>query len=105
MLDQDTLRDSVGQHYFTAYGEAWRSIDAYSLWWHGFLDAEAVSDLAPRAEIERDGRYRVTMSRVVTTEARDPQVQQWQLEISSEGNVQGTTMRDDFTQGSSVDVL
>jgi hypothetical protein len=91
--DQDTLRESVGRHYFTAYDEAWRSIDAYSKWWHGYLDAETVSELAPRAEIERDGRYRVTMHRVVTTDGAHPQVQQWQLEISPEGNVQGTTMR------------
>src|SRR6202158_2614757 len=93
VLDQDTLRESVGLHYFTAYDEAWRSIDAYSRWWHGFLDAETVSDLAPRAEIEQNGRYRVTLNRVVTAEGAHPQVQQWQLEISPEGNVQVTSMR------------
>jgi hypothetical protein len=93
VLDQDTLRESVGLHYFTAYDEAWRSIDAYSRWWHGFLDAETVSDLAPRAEIEQNGRYRVTLNRVVTAEGAHPQVQQWQLEISPAGNVQGTSMR------------
>jgi hypothetical protein len=93
VLDQDTLRESVGRHYFMAYDEAWRSIDAYSRWWHGFLDAETVSDLAPRAEIEQNGRYRVTLNRVVTAEGAHPQVQQWQLEISPEGNVQVTSMR------------
>ena len=94
VLDQDTLRESVGRHYFMAYDEAWRSIDAYSRWWHG-LDAETVSELelAPRAEIEQNGRYRVTLNRVVTAEGAHPQVQQWQLEISPAGNVQGTSMR------------
>jgi hypothetical protein len=96
VLDQDTLRDSVGRHYFSAYDEAWRSIDAYSRWWHGFLDAETASQLAPKTEIEPDGRYRVTLSRVVTTEGVHPQVQQWQLEISPAGNVQGTSMRTIF---------
>ena len=96
VLDQDTLRDSVGRHYFMAYDEAWRSIDAYSRWWHGFLDAETASQLAPRTEIEPDGRYRVTLSRVVTTEGVHPQVQQWQLEISPAGNVQVTSMRTIF---------
>ena len=96
VLDQDTLRDSVGRHYFTAYDEAWRSIDAYSRWWHGFLDAETASQLAPKTEIEPDGRYRVTLSRVVATEGAHPQVQQWQLEISPAGNVQGTSMRTIF---------
>ena len=93
VFDQDTLRESVGRHYFTAYGEAWRSIDAYSRWWHGFLDAETVSELGPRVEIEQDGRYHVTVHRVVTTEGAHPQVQQWQLEISPEGNAQVTSMR------------
>jgi hypothetical protein len=93
VLDQDTLRESVGLHYFTAYDEAWRSIDAYTRWWHSFLDAETVSELAPRAEMERDGRYRVTLHRVVTTEGVHPQLQQWQLEISPEGNAQVTSMR------------
>jgi hypothetical protein len=93
VLDQDTLRESVGRQYFTAYGEAWRSIDAYAELWHGFLDAKTVSQLEPRAEIERDGRYLVTLHRVVTTEGAHPQVQQWQLEISPEGNTQITSMR------------
>jgi hypothetical protein len=93
VLNQDTLRDSVGRHYFTAYDEAWRSIDEYSRLWHGFLDAETASELAPRAEIEQNGRYRVTMNRVVTAEGAHPQVQQWQLEISPEGNAQVTSMR------------
>jgi hypothetical protein len=61
-----------------------------------FLDAETASQLAPRTEIEPDGRYRVTLSRVVTTEGVHPQVQQWQLEISPAGNVQVTSMRTIF---------
>jgi len=93
VLDQDTLRESVGRHYFTAYDEAWRSIDAYAELWHGFLDAKTVSELEPRVEIERDGRYLVTLHRVVTAEGAHPQVQQWQLEISPEGNTQITSMR------------
>ena len=93
VLDQDSLRESVGRHYFTAYDEAWRSIDAYSRWWHGFLDAETASGLAPRAEIEADGRWRVTLNRVVTAEGAHPQVQQWQLVISPAGIVQATSMR------------
>ena len=93
VLDQNTLRESVGRHYFTTYDEVWRSIDTYSQLWHGFLDAETVSELGPRAEIERDGSYRVTVHRVVTTEGAHPQVQQWQLEISPEGNAQVRSMR------------
>ena len=96
VLDQDTLRESVGRQYFTAYDEAWRSIDAYSRWWHVFLDSETEAGMAPRAEIEPDGRYRVTLNRVVTSEGAHPQVQQWQVEISPAGNVQLTSMRTIF---------
>src|SRR6202165_504254 len=41
VLDQATLRESAGLHYFMAYDEAWRSIDASSLCVPGFLDAES----------------------------------------------------------------
>jgi hypothetical protein len=93
VLDQDTLRDAVGRHYFTTYNEAWRSIDAYSRWWHGFLDGDAVPQLAPNAESQKDGTYRVTLNRVVTTEGAHPQLQQWQLDISPRGNVRIAAMR------------
>ena len=96
VLDQDSLRDAVGRHYFTSYAEAWRSIDAYSRWWHGFLDADGVSELGPRTTVEPNGGYRITLNRVVTTEGAHPQVQQWQLEVSQGGNVQTASMRTIF---------
>jgi hypothetical protein len=50
-------------------------------------------DVAPKAEIEKSGRYLVTLNRVVGTEFTHPQLQQWQVEVSLEGNVWATTMR------------
>jgi hypothetical protein len=96
VLDQDALRETVGRHYYTAYDEAYRSIDAYSEWWHRFLDGQNLPELTPKAEAEPDGRYRVTLSRVVTTEGAHPQLQQWQMEISPEGNVRTVAMRTVF---------
>jgi len=96
VLDQDALRETVGRHYYTSYDEAWRSIDAYAAWWHRFLDGQNVPELNPKAEIEADGRYRVTLSRVITTEGAHPQLQQWQMEISPEGNVGMVAMRTVF---------
>lgn len=96
VLDQDSLRDTVGRHYTASYAQTWRSIDAYSRWWHGFLDADGAATLGPRTEVEQDGRYRVTLNRVVTTEGAHPQVQQWQLEISRAGSVQAASMRTIF---------
>ena len=96
VLNQDSLRDAVGRHYFTTYDEAWRSIDAYTRWWHGFLDGDAALQLAPSAEMAQDGRYRVTLNRVVTAEGAHPQLQQWELQISKDGNVRVDAMRPIF---------
>ena len=59
VLDQDALRDSVGRHYFTAYDEAWRSIDAYSRLWHVFFRCRnRVRSWRLEPKSNRDGRYR-----------------------------------------------
>jgi hypothetical protein len=93
VLDQDALRDAVGLNYFTTYDEVWRSLDAYSQWWQALPDREKMQAFAPRTEIEKNGRYLVTLNRVVATEGAHPQLQQWQVEISLEGNVRITAMR------------
>lgn len=94
--DQDTLRDAVGRHYYGAYDDAWRSVDAYAQWWHRFLDAKDLPEVTPKAEVEQDGRYRVTLDRVATTDGVHPQLQEWQMEISPEGNVRTVAMRTVF---------
>lgn len=96
VLDQDALRETVGRHYYSEYDGAYRSIDAYAQWWHRFLDGQNVPELNPKAEAEPDGRYRVTLNRVVTTDGAHPQLQQWQMEISPEGNVRTVAMRTVF---------
>jgi len=96
VLDQDSLRESVGRHYDAAYDETWRSIDAYSRWWHVFMDAGTLSELDPKTVIDENGSYLVTLSRVVTTDGAHPQVQQWQTEISPSGNARVTSMRTIF---------
>jgi hypothetical protein len=60
------------------------------------LDGENIPELSPKAEIERDGHYRVTLSRVVMTEGAHPQLQQWQVEVSPQGNVRTVAMRTVF---------
>jgi hypothetical protein len=96
VLDQDALRETVSRHYDSAYDETYRAIDAYAQWWHRFLDGQNVPELSPKAEAEPDGRYRVTLSRVVTTDGAHPQLQQWQMDISTEGNVRTVAMRTVF---------
>jgi hypothetical protein len=93
VLDQDAMRDAVGRDYFTTYDEVWRSLDAYSHWWQAFGGREKMPESAPRIEVAQNGRYRVTLNRVVATEGTHPRLQQWELEISPEGNVQIRAMR------------
>ncbi len=93
VLDQEALRDAAGLHYFMAYDEVWRSLDAYTQWSQALSDREKMLAFAPRTEIERNGRYLVTLNRVAATEGAHPQLQQWQVEISLEGNVRVTAMR------------
>lgn len=96
VFDRDTLRVVVGLRYYARYDELWRSLDAYSQWSQAFSDGEKMLDVAPKAEIEQTGRYLVTVNRVVGTEFTHPQLQQWQVEVSLEGNVSATSMRPIF---------
>ena len=93
VLDQEALRVVVGQRYLARYEELWRSLDAYSQWWQAFSDTEKMLEVAPKAEIEQTGRYLVTLNRLVGTEFTHPQLQQWQVEVSLEGNVWTTAMQ------------
>lgn len=96
VFDQETLRVVVGLRYYARYDELWRSLDAYSQWSRAFLDGEKMLEIAPKTEIEQTGRYLVTLNRVVGTEFTHPQLQQWQVEVSLEGNVWTTAMQPIF---------
>jgi hypothetical protein len=93
VFDQEALRAVVGLRYYARYDELWRSLDAYSQWSRAFSDGEKMLEIAPKAEIEQTGRYLVTLNRVVGTESTHPQLQQWRVEVSLEGNVWATAMR------------
>ena len=93
VFDRETMRAVVGLRYYARYDDLWRSLDAYSQWSRAFSDGEKMLEVAPKAEIEQTGRYLVTLDRVVGTEFTHPQLQQWQVEVSLEGNVWTTAMR------------
>ncbi len=93
VFDRDALRAMVGLRYYARYDELWRSLDAYSRWSRAFSDGEKMLEIAPKTEIKQSGRYLVTLNRVVGTESTHPQLQQWQVEISLDGNVRATAMR------------
>ena len=84
VVDEERLRHAVQRYYFGTYGALWRALEAYSQWWQGFQTS--VSALAPSIRLE-NGRYRVFLKRLQTSVGRHPQVQEWDLEISPNGEV------------------
>ncbi len=84
VLDEGSLRHAVELHYVQSYGDIWRALGAYWDWWQGFQ--KNASDLAPTIRFEND-RYRVGLKRVLMVAGKHPQLQEWELEISRNGNV------------------
>lgn len=92
VLDGDmALRLAVQNYYLATYGDIWRALEAYSQWWRSYqMHAPA---LAPTVAIDKDGRYRVVLNRMLTFVGKHPQVQRWELEISREGQIRVLAMR------------
>ena len=95
--DEEGLRHAVQRYYFGTYGAIRRTLEAYSQWWQDFqISAFA---LAPTIRLE-NGRYRVVLNRVLMNVGRHPQVQEWDLEISREGQVRVRAMHSIFPKPS-----
>jgi hypothetical protein len=84
VLDEEGLRHAVERDYLQSYGDIWRTLDAYLEWWQGFQ--KNAPDLAPTIRFE-NGRYRVILKRMLIVAGKHPQLQEWELEISRNGNV------------------
>lgn len=92
VLDDETeLRLAVQNYYWAAYGDLGRALDAYSRWWQGFQ--VHAPDLAPTVTTDKNGRYHVVLNRLLTFAGRHPLVQQWELEISREGEIRVLAMQ------------
>jgi hypothetical protein len=92
-LDDEAIewRLAVQNHYFATYGDLWTALDAYSRWWQGFRST--APRLAPSIGIGKNGRYRVALNRLVTVAGQHPRVQEWELEISRQGEIRVLAMR------------
>lgn len=92
-LDDDAvwLRLAVQNHYLAAYGDLWRALDAYAAWWEQFRST--TSELSPLVTLESNDRYRVILKRLVRYAGRQPEVQNWELEISRNGEVRVLSMQ------------
>jgi hypothetical protein len=93
VLDEEGLRHAVQRYYFETYGAIWRALETYTQWWQGFQTN--ASDLAPTVRFE-NGRYRVVLKRILMIVGRHPQLQEWDLEISRDGNVRVLAMQPIF---------
>ena len=92
VLDGDMeLRLAVQNYYLATYGDIWRALEAYAQWWQSY-QAHAPA-LAPTVAIDKNGRYRVVLNRMLTFVGKHPQVQRWELEISREGAIRVLAMR------------
>jgi hypothetical protein len=70
-----------------------QTLEAYTQWWQGFqTNGPAVT---PTVRFE-NGRYRVVLKRVLMIAGRHPQLQEWDLEISRDGNVRVLAMHPIF---------
>jgi len=91
-LDDDAmwLRLAVQNYYFQAYGDVWRALEAYADWWGQF--SAAAPSLSPVVTAESNGRYRVVLKRLARLDGRQPEVQNWDLEVSSLGEIRVLSM-------------
>lgn len=93
VLDEEGLRHAVQRYYFETYGTIPRALEAYTEWWEGFQ--KNVPAAAPTVRLE-NGRYHVVLKRILMIVGRHPQVQEWNLEISPDGNVRVLAMQPVF---------
>jgi hypothetical protein len=84
VTDEDSLRHAVLRYYFTTFGDVGRMLDAYSKWWLGY-ERRSSSPL-PAVAVE-NGERRVIVQRVLLSAGKDPQLQEWDLEVSRAGDV------------------
>jgi hypothetical protein len=97
VLDEESLRHAVQRYYFETYGAVRRALNAYVQWWQ---DSQAsAADLAPTVRFE-NGRHRVVLKRIHMVAGRHPQLQEWDLEISRDGNVRVLAMQPIFPKQS-----
>lgn len=93
VTDEIDLRDSVASYYFQIYGNIWRSLDAYSQWWESY--EKTALDLAPTFAVKGDVR-RITLKRLRSSYGMHPQLQQWELAVSSDGSVRVLAVKSIF---------
>ena len=82
--NEDVLRHSVERYYIRIYGDLWRALEAYTQWWQAYQ--KVAVPLLPTVVVDA-GVRRITLERLILGFGMHPQLQQWEIAVSSNGSV------------------
>ncbi len=95
--DEDILRHSVERYYIRIYGDLWRALEAYTQWWQAYQ--KVAVPLLPTVVVDA-GVRRITLERLILGFGMHPQLQRWEIAVSSDGSVRVLTMDSVFPKQS-----
>ena len=84
VTSEDAMHHAVERYYLEAYGDVWRSLEAYTQWWHDYEQSPA--QFTPAVVAKVVGRQ-VSLKRLVLSPGMHPQLEQWDIEVAPEGDV------------------
>jgi hypothetical protein len=92
-LDEDGswIRIAVQDYYRACYGDIWKALDAYVIWWAQFRQRAPV--ISPAISRDKDGGYHIALKRLAVPIGEHPEIQNWDLEISRDGQVRVLSMQ------------
>jgi len=82
--DEGGLRHTVERYYIRIYGDVWRGLEAYTQWWQAYQ--KVAVPLPPTVVIDA-GVRRITLERLILGLGMHPQLQRWEIAVSSDGSV------------------
>jgi hypothetical protein len=82
--DENILRHSVERYYIRIYGDVWRALEAYTQWWQAY---QKVAVPLPPKVVADAGFRRITLERLILGFGMHPQLQRWEIAVSSDGSV------------------
>jgi hypothetical protein len=84
VADEAGLRHSIERYYILIYGDFWRALEAGSQWWEGYERTPV--PLTPAVTV-KGGVRRITLQRLILTFGMHPQLQRWDIAVTSDGAV------------------
>jgi len=82
--DEGGLRHTVERYYIRVYGDVWRGLEAYTQWWQAY-QKEAVP--LPPTVVVHSSERRITLERLTLGFGMHPQLERWDIAVSSDGSV------------------